>query len=136
LRELTHAHEEDDQLWAKDMHDLLREIHHEVSIEHGETRFVEIGPLFSFTRNLATHLLPFDEISPMGWGYDRVWPVVTIDIGLTMGIIDCISVDHSYRPQGVSYSKKENKITMNKYLEQHNHLKWREARRTVRSFFS
>ena len=35
LRELTHAHEEDAQLWAKDMHDLLREIHHEVSIEHG-----------------------------------------------------------------------------------------------------
>jgi transposase len=35
LRELTHAHEEDNQLWAKDMHELLREINHEVSIERG-----------------------------------------------------------------------------------------------------
>jgi hypothetical protein len=100
-----------------------------------ETRFVEIGPVFSIARNLFNQLLPFNEISPMGWGYDRVWPVIVNNLSLTMGIIDCVRVDHSYRPQGTSYSKAENKITMNNFLEKHAHLTWREARKTTRSYF-
>jgi hypothetical protein len=100
-----------------------------------ETRFVEIGPVFSLSRNLFSQLLPFDESSPMGWGYDRVWPVIINNNKLKMGIIDCVRVDHSYRPQGVSYSKAENKIAMNNYLAQHAHLHWREARKTIHSYF-
>jgi len=48
------------------------------------TRFVEIGPVFSMRHDAARLLLPFDETSPMGWGYDFIWPVIIEKAGLRM----------------------------------------------------
>lgn len=71
------------------------------------TRFVEIGPMFSIHRRLFDHLLPFDEISPMGWGLDFVWPVIVESQGLRMGIIDATPVDHSLRQPKTGYNSVE-----------------------------
>lgn len=56
------------------------------------TRFVEAGPLFSIRRDAFRVLLPFDEGSPFGWGYEVVWPVAMEAAGLRMGIVDATPV--------------------------------------------
>jgi hypothetical protein len=38
-----------------------------------QTRWVEVGPLVSIHRSIFDLVLPFDERSPMGWGYENVW---------------------------------------------------------------
>lgn len=83
-----------------------------------ETRFVEIGPLFSIRRDLFDTLLPFDEESPMGWGYDYVWPRQVAERGLRMGIVDLVPVMHRFRP-GHSYDQHEEHQRMQKYLAKH-----------------
>lgn len=87
-----------------------------------ETRFVEIGPLFSMEKAIYSDLLPFDESSPMGWGYDFVWPVIIIKKGLTMGIIDGVPVNHSIRPNRILYSGSMVEAQMNEYLSKNTHL--------------
>lgn len=91
------------------------------------TRFVEIGPLFSLRADLAAPLLPFDESSPMGWGYDFVWPVIAESAGLKLGVVDATPVDHSLRAQASAYSAGEASRTMIAYLEKHPHLEKRDA---------
>lgn len=100
-----------------------------------ETRFVEIGPVFSVDTRAAKCILPFDESSPMGYGYDFCWPVELAKANLKMGIIDAVSVDHSFRPQGVSYSASQNNAVMEQYLSGREHLTWEEAMTTLRRHF-
>ena len=92
-----------------------------------ETRFVEIGPIFSFARKVFPDFLPFDESSPMGWGYDFVWPVVIAKKALTMGIIDATPVNHSIRPTNQFYSGAQAGIQMDDFLSKHKHLTRAEA---------
>jgi hypothetical protein len=87
-----------------------------------ETRFVEIGPLFCMDRRFAPLLLPFDESSPMGWGYDYVWPVVARQHGLRMGIIDDVPMAHLLRKQGSLYDSSGQRELMRDYLARHEHL--------------
>ena len=82
-----------------------------------QTRFVEIGPVFSCVPKAANKLLPFDESSGMGWGYDVVWPMVQEQLGLSLGIVDAVSVDHSHRPQGAAYSQQVHRDIMVDYLQ-------------------
>lgn len=98
-----------------------------------ETRFVEIGPVFSFDRAAAECLLPFDASSPMGWGYDYVWPVVAERLGWSMGIIDIVPVDHSYRPQSKTYDTAQTAGVMRNYLSCHSHLTPERAFTTLRN---
>ena len=100
-----------------------------------ETRFVEIGPIFSLDTRAARALLPFDESSPMGYGFDFCWPVQMAKAGLKMGIIDAVSVDHSFRPQGASYSAAQNNAVMDGYLSERDHLSKDDAMQTLRRHF-
>lgn len=100
-----------------------------------QTQFVEIGPVFSLDARAAKIILPFDESSPMGYGYDFCWPVGIATAGLKMGIIDSVSVDHSYRPQGAAYSTAQNNSMMNHYLSANAHLPKGEAMRVMKTHF-
>jgi hypothetical protein len=86
------------------------------------TRFVEIGPLFSIRRDAFRAMLPFDEASPMGWGYDFVWPLVMEQAGLRMGIVDATPVDHRIRKPGANYSGPASNRDMKAYLARRPHL--------------
>lgn len=99
-----------------------------------QTRFVEIGPIFSIMPDAFPLMLPFDEMSPMGWGYDFVWPVKLAEQGLTLGIIDKVSVDHSHRGQGVLYCRDKEISAMEKYLAENPHLSRKEAVQVLRYF--
>jgi hypothetical protein len=98
------------------------------------TRFVEIGPLFSIRRDAFPLLLPFDEASPMGWGYDFVWPVTMERAGLRMGIVDATPVAHSIRKPTANYSSSGASKDMKAFLASHPHLSRAEAFTILEAF--
>ncbi len=91
------------------------------------TRFVEIGPLFSMARKAYPYLLPFDGSSPMGWGYDYVWPVFMEEAGLRMGIVDATPVAHRLRKPATHYRIEEARAAMHALFKKHPHLSKHEA---------
>jgi hypothetical protein len=93
------------------------------------TQFVEIGPIFSISKSALKLLTPFDVRPPMGWGLDLIWPHILS--GIPMGIIDAISVDHSYRPQGITYDRNESIDEMNRILACTPHVPINIAQRTL-----
>jgi hypothetical protein len=91
------------------------------------TRFVEIGPLFSIHRSAFNALLPFEEGSPMGWGYDFIWPLLALDQGLHMGIVDAVAVTHNLRLPVTNYDYREVNEVMGRFLAQRPHLSKKDA---------
>jgi hypothetical protein len=91
------------------------------------TRFVATGPLFSMRRDALPLLLPFDETSPMGWGYEFVWPVAMEAAGLKMGIVDATPVEHHLsRPAGQPSLSAEQRV-MKAFLAARPHISRAEA---------
>lgn len=97
------------------------------SIAGRRTRFVEIGPVVSMRKDIASRLLPLDVRSPMGWGADFVWPVIVEASGLKMGILDAVPVEHSVRPPVANYDYDDANAAMQNYLAQVPHLSAEEA---------
>lgn len=91
------------------------------------TRFVEIGPVFSVRRDALRLLVPFDEASPMGWGYDFVWPVVIEEAGLRMGIVDATPVAHDLRRPAAHYDVMAEQRVMKAFLDARPHVSRAEA---------
>jgi hypothetical protein len=91
------------------------------------TRFVEIGPVFSMRRDAVRLLVPFDEASPMGWGYDYVWPVVIEEAGLRMGIVDATPVAHDLRRPAAHYDVMAEQRVMKAFLDARPHVSRAEA---------
>jgi hypothetical protein len=98
------------------------------------TRFVEIGPLVSLHCSTFKDFLPFDEASPMGWGYDFVWPRLALDQGFHMGIVDAAAVAHNLRPPVVNYDYETAKAAMDRFLVQRPHLSKKDAFFIVESY--
>jgi hypothetical protein len=96
-------------------------------IDARQTRFVEIGPLFSLHRSAFDYFLPFDETSPMGWGIDFVWPVLAEKHSLKMGIVDAIPVAHSMRKPVAYYNHAVSENAMRSYLAERPHLSKKDA---------
>jgi hypothetical protein len=92
-----------------------------------ETRFVEIGPIFCMNRAMAKLIVPFDQTSAMGWGYDLVWPVIAKRHGLKLGIVDDAAIEHSIRARGALYKAIGETESMAAMLPQREHLNAREA---------
>jgi hypothetical protein len=99
-----------------------------------QTRFVEIGPVISIRRDLFGHILPFDESTPMGWGFDFVWPSVVEAHGLEMGIIDATPVAHSLRRAAENYEHRLASQQQEAFLQGNVHLTRDEAFTILRSF--
>lgn len=99
-----------------------------------ETRFVEIGPLFSVSKNFIKHIAPFDERAPMGFGLDWVWPYVAETHGFKLGIVDATPVDHSIRKPGRSYDAQGTWARMLKYLARVPHLPPDNANVIIREY--
>ncbi len=98
------------------------------------TRFVEIGPLLSMRRDAVPLLTPFDEVSPMGWGYDAVWPVVVEEAGLRMGIVDATPVVHKMRKPVGHYDTRDEAIAMQRLFRRRPHLDWNDAFSIVEAY--
>jgi hypothetical protein len=99
-----------------------------------QTWFVEIGPIFSFSQETAKQLLPFNLETPMGWGYDFVWPRIVKSLGGTMGVIDQTPVDHTLRRRGANYSSSLAAVQGVAYREKYQGLKDHEAFVVVKAY--
>ena len=98
-----------------------------LGINARQTRFVEIGPLFSIERQAYHLLIPFDQEAPMGWGLDFVWPVALEDCGATLGIIDGAPVTHALRKPVAFYDYTSTANAMSDFLSTHRHLPREDA---------
>ena len=98
------------------------------------TNFVEIGPVVAMRHDAAARLLPFDELSPMGWGYDFTWPRTMQDAGLRLGIVDAAPVRHSLRKPVTGYSWDTANDQQQKYLASRPHLSKLDAFRILESY--
>jgi hypothetical protein len=99
-----------------------------------QTRWVEVGPVFSIHHSLFDVILPFDERSPMGWGYENVWAYELSRRGLKMGIIDAFPVDHSLRSPNVHYSWKEADANRRRLLDSRPHLSQKDCQQVLAEF--
>jgi hypothetical protein len=112
-------------------HDLTEQVDGVVA---RQTRFVEIGPVVSMNQEISRELLPFDEVTSMGWGFDFVWPKVVEEKNMSMGIIDKKPVEHSMRDGGIYYDNASANKSMELYLSKNNHLKPEEAFVVIKYF--
>lgn len=99
-----------------------------------QTRFVEIGPLFSLRRDIYPELLPFPGESAMGWGYEFVWPCRVAELGRKMGIIDATPVEHRMRKPVAYYDHHDAEQAMRKYLLPRHHVTPGEAFQIVEAY--
>lgn len=99
-----------------------------------QTRYVEIGPLFSVRADALPILMPFDVTTPMGWGYDFTWPLAMEAAKLKLGIVDAVPVNHKLREPVANYVHSDADGQMTKYLAGRPHLKPEEAFYIVESF--
>jgi hypothetical protein len=99
-----------------------------------QTNYVEAGPVVSFRRDLFKAVYPFSLESPMGWGYDLTWPIIARELGVTIGIVDGIPVDHSLRARSALYDMREQLDVMASYLSTRPHVSGAEVTRAVRIF--
>jgi GT2 family glycosyltransferase len=70
-----------------------------------ETAFVEIGPVFAFSREAFEALLPFPELRA-GWGLDLHWSAVALERGWRLGVIDATPVRHGLRRTASTYDRE------------------------------
>lgn len=111
-------------------HPITRERHTRMA---RQTRFVEIGPLFSMAAVAFPVMLPFDESFYMGWGLDHVWPVALAQAGLPMGVIDRTPVHHRFRPIASTYSEEAARACMADCLTGRDSIAASDRRRAIRS---
>jgi hypothetical protein len=97
-----------------------------------QTGFIESGPVVSMSHAFFDLATPFSTDSPMGWGYDLVWPKTAEKAGLTMGIIDAVPVDHSFRPRSQLYSYDKEIARMADYLSTRDHIREHVTYRKIR----
>ncbi len=92
-----------------------------VQVNHSEARqskFVEVGPVFSLDRRAMKLLTPFDEAWPMGWGLDVEWSHLMAEASLPMGIIDATPVVHNFRKSAAHYDWRETDKAMKELLDE------------------
>ena len=98
------------------------------------TRFVEIGPFLSIHRSAVSSLVPFDEASPMGWGYDFAWPVLMERAGLKLGIVDATPIAHRLRKPVENYDHSVADRAQREYLSLRPHLSKADAFTIVEAY--
>lgn len=95
-----------------------------------ETRFVEIGPVTAFRRDVAEALMPFPPLR-YGWGLDLHWSAVAEERGWALGVIDATPVRHEGAPVASSYPAEEAIAEAQRFLAQRPHLTAGQAGKTV-----
>jgi len=60
------------------------------------TRFVEIGPLTAFHRDVFVHVMPF-QTTRWSFGLDVIWSEIALRKGFRMGVVDATPIAHLRR---------------------------------------
>jgi hypothetical protein len=70
------------------------------------TRFVEIGPVTAFRREVAAELLPFPEVR-FGWGLDLHWAAIAAERDWRLGVVDAVPVRHDAQVVAGGYPRND-----------------------------
>ena len=81
-------------------------------------------------RELAEQLTPFSE-EGMGWGQCLHWAALAKRRGWELGVIDALAVRHERRKAASAYGESEALEAARRYLAEHEHIDFAEARRTL-----
>lgn len=95
-----------------------------------ETRFVEIGPVTAFRRDVAGALMPFPPLR-YGWGLDLHWSAVAAERGWALGIVDATPVRHEGAPVASSYPADDAIEEARRFLAGRPHVTAAQAGETV-----
>ena len=71
-----------------------------------ESRFVEIGPVTLFRRDVLDALVPFPELR-YGWGLDLHWSALAERNGWRLGIVDALPVRHERAGVAGAYDSED-----------------------------
>lgn len=71
-----------------------------------ESRFVEIGPVTLFRRDVLDELAPFPPLR-YGWGLDVHWAALADERGWRRGIVDALTVRHEAAGVAAAYSSED-----------------------------
>ena len=96
-----------------------------------ETRYVEIGPVTAFSREVAESLIPFPDLR-FGWGLDLHWGALAQARGWTLGVVDAVPVRHDLAPVATHYPHAEAVREEQEFLAGRPYVNAREAQETVR----
>jgi hypothetical protein len=97
-----------------------------------ESRFVEIGPVTLFSREVLDHLAPFPPLR-YGWGLDLHWAAVAEERGWKLGIVDALPVRHEQAGVAGTYSSEEAIAEAREFLTDRPFLESRAVLETVRT---
>jgi hypothetical protein len=96
-----------------------------------ETRYVEIGPVTAFSREVAAELIPFPDLR-FGWGLDLHWGAVARERGWRLGVVDALPVRHDAAPVATDYPRAEAVREEQEFLSTRPYLHATEAQETLR----
>lgn len=96
-----------------------------------ETRYVEIGPVTAFSREVADALIPFPALR-FGWGLDLHWAALGRDRGWRLGVVDAVPVRHDQAPVATDYPRAEAVREEQEFLATRPYLDAAEAQETLR----
>ena len=85
------------------------------------TRFVEIGPVSAFRREVAAELLPFPELH-FGWGVDLHWAALAAERGWRLGVVDALPVRHEQRLVAAGYPREDAIGEAQRFLAERSYL--------------
>jgi hypothetical protein len=97
------------------------------------TRFVEIGPVTAFHRDVFADLLPFPDLR-MGWGLDAHWAAVARDRAWPVGIVDATPIQHGLRRTASGYAHADAVAEARAFLADRPHLSGPELTETVTTY--
>ena len=98
-----------------------------------ETRFVEIGPLTAFRRDVLDELYPFPELR-WGWGLDLHWAALARERGWRLGVIDALPVRHESQPVATAYKHAEAIDEARHFLAGRDYIETEEAQQTLEAY--
>jgi hypothetical protein len=96
-----------------------------------ETRYVEIGPVTAFSREVAETLIPFPALR-FGWGLDLHWGALARERDWRLGVVDAVPVRHDMAPVATDYPRAEAVREEQQFLATRPYLDAAEAQETLR----
>lgn len=95
-----------------------------------ETRFVEVGPLTAFRREVASELMPFPPLR-YAWGLDLHWAALARERGWRLGVVDATPVHHEHSPVATAYPRDAAMAEAARFLANRDYVRAAEAQRSL-----
>ncbi|MEA2367828.1 MAG: hypothetical protein QOH38_546 [Thermoleophilaceae bacterium] len=97
-----------------------------------ETRFVEIGPVTAFRRDVLAAITPF-PVGRQSWGLDLHWAALAEERGWRLGVVDALPVRHEHGAVAADYSASDEIEHARRFLAERPFVDSTRAQETIRT---